>query len=180
MNNKINLLIQEGKTVAEIASAMDEMDSSVLYSHYSLCGALFGWVPEFKRPFNLILTFRYDVTENQVIRAYCDFINDLSEQLYNKAYVRYSKLVPEAGKFEKGGKGNKYHIHCLIDVPDFFIDQFSTAARHLWKHGRIEQLVEVDAPELSHCYWYNSKPKTTHTESGVITDSRIFVPHRSQ
>ena len=133
-----------------------------------------GWVPDYMNPYNLILTFADDVSENQARRKYSQLIRSLSKRILKNACTNHHKQIDHRGYLEYGA-GGKYHIHTLVDVRGDWDDRFIPLVRKLWTHGIVEEITKVPANELSRVHKYNSKMRTKKTGSGYYSDSYLVV-----
>ena len=70
----------------DINTRMNDYDNDIknLYSNHALHEAHRDWVPDYKNPYNLILTFSDDVSEKHARKKYSEFIRKLSKRIYKK------------------------------------------------------------------------------------------------
>ena len=143
-------------------------------SNYALFCAHRDWVPDYKNPYNLILTFASEVSEAQARKKYAQFIRKLSKKILKNAYRRYGKLIEQRAYLEYGSNGN-YHIHALCDVRNDWDERFESLVRQLWTHGIEVEIRKVPINELARAHAYNSKMRTKKLESGSYADSFLVV-----
>ena len=131
-----------------------------------------AWVPDYKNPYYITLTFAHDVSEQFARNKYSLFVHRLSEQILKNAYTRHNKLISQHGYLEYAGGG--YHIHILINVYENWDSRFKTLVRELWQHGMIKN-IKIPVCDLAKAQDYNAKRKTKQTASGYYSDSFLIV-----
>jgi len=133
-----------------------------------------AWVPDYRNPYNLILTFAEDVSEQQARKKYSQLICRVSKLILKNAYTRRGRLIDQHGYLEYGN-GGRYHIHALCDVREDWADRFIPLVRKLWTHGIETEVTKVPTNELARVHAYNSKMQTKKSESGRYADSYLVV-----
>lgn len=133
-----------------------------------------AWVPAYRNPYNLIMTFADDVSEEQARQKFSLFCRRLSKRILKNGYTRFGKLIDQRGYLEFGNNG-RFHIHVLIDVREDWNDRFIRLVNQLWIYGLVAKNIKVSADELAKKHAYNSKMKTKRTESGHYSDSFLVV-----
>ena len=143
-------------------------------SNLALHQAHRNWVPGYRNPYNMILTFMEDVSEGQARKMYSQLIRRLSKLIMNNAYRRHNKLIEQHGYLECCN-GGKYHIHALCDVREDWNERFIPLVRRLWTSGIETEIVKVPVHELSKVHKYNSKMRTKNNGSGYYADAFLVV-----
>ena len=131
------------------------------------------WVPDYHNPYNIILTFANNVSEQYAREKYNRFVNRVSEEILNNAYRRNDKLIETHGYLEYAGGG--YHVHTLINVYKNWDSRFEPLVRSLWPHGLVIEIKKVPHNELAWAQQYNSKMKTKKSGSGYFSDNFLIV-----
>jgi len=107
-------------------------------SNAALYQAHSAWVPDYKNPYYITLTFAHDVSEQYTRNKYSNVIHSLSKRMIPSAWKRYRKLIPQHAYLEYAGGG--YHVHTLVDVYENWDSRFKTLVRSLWPHGTIKNI----------------------------------------
>lgn len=152
----------------------DDSNFCNLYSNHALHDTHRAWVPDYKNPYNLILTFSDDVSEKHARKKYSEFIRKLSKRIYKNAYRRYRKKIDQRAYLEVCKKG-RYHIHALLDVREDWDACFTKTISTLWKHGIDIQVKKVPLNEVKRTHLYNSKMRTKKTTTGYYSDAYLVV-----
>ena len=157
---------------------MKDNDNEIknLYSNHALHDAHRDWVPDYKNPYNLILTFADNVSEKLARKKYSAFIRKLSKLIYKNASRRDrgNKKISQRGYLEVCKKG-RYHIHALLDVREDWDACFTKIVSALWKHGIDIQVKKVPLNEIERVHKYNSKMRTKKTTTGYYSDAYLVV-----
>lgn len=154
---------------------MNKNDDKLInpYSNHALHEAHRAWVPDYINPYNLILTFANDVSEEYARKMYSQFIVKISKQIYKNAAKdsRGKKRIPQRGYLEEN-ESERLHIHNLIDVRDDWDERIIKMVHMLWGHGLVIKSVKVPIPEVPYVHRYNSKMKTKrdYSDSYLVVD----------
>jgi len=143
-------------------------------SNRALYEAFSSWVPDYSNPYNLILTFANDVSEEHARQKYSALIRKISKRILNRGYKDWGNLIAQHGYLEFN-KNGRFHIHSLCDVREDWDEKFTALVRKLWRHGIDVQITKVPKSELVKVHQYNSKMRTKKTESGYYSDSFLIV-----
>jgi len=133
------------------------------------------WVPKYKNPFNIILTFANDISEQFARDKYGLFVrNKISKRILNNANRRNFKIIEQRGYLEYGSNG-RYHIHAMLDVYSNWSDRFADLVHSSWVHGLVIEIKKIPIADIFNTHSYNSKMRTKKTESGHYSDSLLVV-----
>lgn len=147
-----------------------------LYSNHALHEVHRDWVPDYKNPYNLVLTFANDISEKYAREMYNQFIRKLSKKIYKNAAKdsRGKKRVPQRGYLE-ANESERLHIHTFLDIRYDWDKRFVMAVHMLWKHGIVVQVEKVPLNEVERVHKYNSKMKTKKCDTGYYSDAYLVV-----
>ena len=146
------------------------------YTNHALHEFHRNWVPDYKNPYNLILTFANDVSEDYARKKYSQLIVKLSKLIYKNAAKdsRGKKRIPQRGYLEANESG-RFHIHTLLDVREDWDKRFVMVVHMLWKHGLVIESKKIPLPQVPFVHKYNCKMKTKRTASGHYSDSYLVA-----
>ena len=99
-------------------------------------------MPEYTNPYNLILTFANDISEEHARNKYSLLIRKLSKRILRKGYEVYRNKIEQRGYLEVN-TGSRFHMHTLVDVRSDWDTRFKTLVCNTWKHGLVTEIKKV-------------------------------------